>query len=256
MTALGVDGLTEVEPRGHVLVVRMVRTAKRNAVNRDLADALDLALNELDDNPQLWAGVLTGSGGFFCAGSDLTSLGDYSTGRGGEYGIIRRRRRKPLIAAVDGPALGGGLEIALACDLVVASTASRFGLPEVTIGVLPTCAALFRAPRSLPVNLAKQLVLTGEPISAERAFDAGFVNELAEPGNAEAAAIAMAERICQNAPLSVQGCVTAMNDVLGVNDDLGWDATMKALESLNGTADAAEGITAFFERRPPNWTGR
>ena len=107
MSALGVAGLTEVEQRGHVLVVRMVRTAKRNAVNRELADAIDLALNELDDNPDLWAGVLAGSGGFFCAGSDLTSLGDYSTERGGEYGVIRRRRRKPLIAAVDGPALGG-----------------------------------------------------------------------------------------------------------------------------------------------------
>lgn len=256
MTALAVAGLTEVEERDHVLVIRMVRTAKRNAVNRALADAVDLALNELDDNPELRAGVLTGSGGFFCAGSDLTSLGDYSTDRGGEYGIIRRRRRKPLIAAVDGPALGGGLEIALACDLVVASTASRFGLPEVTIGVLPTCAGLFRAPRSFPVNLARQLVLTGEPISAERAFAAGFVNEITEAGGAEAAAIAMAERICGNAPLSVQACVTAMNDILGMHDDLGWDATTSALESLNGTADASEGITAFFERRPPTWTGR
>jgi enoyl-CoA hydratase/carnithine racemase len=252
----GVAGLTEVEQRGHVLVIRMIRTAKRNAVDRTLADALDQALNELDDNPDLWAGVLAGSEGFFSAGSDLKSLGDYSTERGGEYGIIRRRRRKPLIAAVDGPALGGGLEIALACDSVVASTAARFGLPEVTIGVLPTCAGLFRGPRSFPVNLAKELVLTGEPISAERAHAAGFVNALTEPGEAERAAIAMAERICRNAPLSVQACVIAMNDILGNDDAFGWSATEAALESLNGTADASEGITAFSERRPPAWTGR
>ena len=118
----------------HVLVVRMARTAKRNAIDRAMADALDEALNELDDDTDLWAGVLTGTGEIFSAGSDLTSGGDYVTPRGGEYGIIRRERRKPLIAAVEGPALGGGLEIALACDLVVASTTATFGLPEVTIG--------------------------------------------------------------------------------------------------------------------------
>ena len=132
----------------------------------------------------LWAGVLTGTTDVFSAGSDLTAGGDYLTARGGEYGIIRRRRRKPLIAAVEGPALGGGLEIVLACDLVVAASTARFGLPEVSIGVVPTCAGLFRAPRALPLNVARQLILTGRPIDARRAYEVGFVNVLTEPGGA------------------------------------------------------------------------
>ena len=135
-------------------------------IDRAMADQLDEALNELDDDLELWAGVLTGTREMFSAGSDLTSGGDYVTERGGEYGIIRRQRRKPLIAAVEGFALGGGLEIVLSCDMVVASTEARFGLPEVSIGVIPTCAGLFRGPRALPRNVARQLILTGRPLDA------------------------------------------------------------------------------------------
>src|SRR5580700_523175 len=181
---------------GRVLVITMERAEKRNAVDRAMADALDDALSELDDDRDLWAGVLTGSGDVFSAGSDLTAGGDYVTARGGEYGIIRRRRRKPLIAAVEGPALGGGLEIVLACDLVVAASTARFGLPEVRIGVVPTCAGLFRAPRSLPLNLARQLILTGRPIEAQRAYDVGFVNLLVDPGQAVEGAMRLAQEIC------------------------------------------------------------
>jgi len=199
---------------GRVLVISMVRAAKRNAIDRAMAEALDAALNELDDDADLWAGVLTGTADVFSAGSDLTAAGDYVTERGGEYGIIRRRRRTPLIAAVEGPALGGGLEIVLACDLVVASDQARFGLPEVGIGVVPTCAGLFRGPRSLPLNLARQLILTGRPIDARRAFEVGFVNVLTEPGAAADEAIALARQICANAPVSVQACLAAVNDLL------------------------------------------
>jgi enoyl-CoA hydratase/carnithine racemase len=137
-----------------------------HAVDRELADALDEALNTLDDEDELSVGVLTGTSTVFSAGSDPTSGGDYVTERGGEYGIIRRQRRKPLIAAVGGRALGGGLEIVLSCDLVVASTSARFGLSEVRIGLIPTCGALFRSPNALPLNLARELILTGEPIDA------------------------------------------------------------------------------------------
>ena len=191
------SSLVERRREGRVLVVSMRRAAKRNAIDRAMADALDEALNELDDDDGLWAGVLTGTADVFSAGSDLTAAGDYVTERGGEYGIIRRTRRKPLVAAVEGPALGGGLEIALACDMVVAARTARFGLPEVRIGVVPTCAGLFRGPRAIPLNVARQLILTGRPIDAERAYELGFVNVLTEPGTALAEAERLAQEICE-----------------------------------------------------------
>src|SRR5829696_2862634 len=155
------DDMVRTEVSGHVLVVTMQREAKRNAVDRAMADALDDAFNRLEDDDDLWVGVLSGSDRFFSAGSDLTAGGDYVTERGGEYGLVRRHRAKPLIAAVEGPALGGGFELVLACDLVVAGRTARFGLPEVCIGVVAACGALFRAPRQLPLNVARQLVPTG-----------------------------------------------------------------------------------------------
>jgi enoyl-CoA hydratase len=240
---------------GHVLVITLQRESKRNAIDRHLANAIDGALNLLDDDDSLWAGVLTGTSTFFSAGSDLTALGDYVTERGGEYGIIRRNRRKPLIAAVEGFALGGGMEIVLACDLVVAASNARFGLPEVGIGVLPTCAGLFRAPQSLPLNLARELILTGAPIGAERAYNAGFVNVLCEPGQAATASLSLAHRICANAPLSVQACLAAINSRLATEAIEGWAATETAKEAILGTTDASEGVRSFLEKRAPTWTG-
>jgi enoyl-CoA hydratase len=160
--------LVTTHRRDRTLVISMHREHKRNAVDRALADAIDVALNLLDDDPDLWVGVLTGTSTVFSAGSDLACNGDYVTDRGGEYGVIRRERQKPLIAAVEGLALGGGFEIVLACDLVVASSTARFGLPEVSRGVLPTCGALFRGPTTLPLNLAREMILTGQPVSADR----------------------------------------------------------------------------------------
>jgi enoyl-CoA hydratase/carnithine racemase len=250
------EPLVHTRRHEHTFVISMQREAKRNAINRELADAIDAALDELDDDPDLWAGVLTGTGSVFSAGSDLTAGGDYVTARGGEYGIIRRRRNKPLVAAVEGPAFGGGLEIVLACDLVVASSSARFGLPEVTIGVVPTCAGLFRAPRAFPLNVARELILTGRPISADRAYAIGFVNRLTEPGEALTGALELCAAITANAPLSVQGCLQAINDRLADDDQRGWDVTTEAMARMQGSDDAAEGVKAFLEKRPPNWTGR
>jgi enoyl-CoA hydratase len=238
------------------MVVTMRREAKRNAVDRALADALSAALDQLDDDDAAWAGVLTGGSSFFSAGSDLRSGGDYDTERGGEYGIIRRQRRKPLIAAVEGFALGGGLEIVLACDLVVAARDARFGLPEVSIGVVPTCAGLFRAPQSFPLNLARELILTGQPIDAERAHAAGFVNVITESGAALDGAVDLAQRICRNAPLSVQACLAAINAQLAADDELGWAVTDTAMAAISGTEDSAEGVRSFLERRSPQWRAR
>jgi enoyl-CoA hydratase/carnithine racemase len=248
--------LVRTERHGHVLLIRMCREHKRNAVNRALADELDAAFNLLDDETGLWAGVLTGSDNVFSAGSDLTAGGDYVTERGGEYGLIRRERRKPLIAAVEGFALGGGLELVLACDLVVAGATARFGLPEVSRGVVPTCAGLFRGPRSLPVNLARELVLTGDPIGAERAHAVGFVNAVTEPGGAVERALTLAQRICANAPAAVQASLSAMDGWLAGGDELGWRVTGAAMTAIATSEDHQEGIRAFLEKRPPQWTGR
>jgi enoyl-CoA hydratase len=250
------QGLINTEQHGHVLVVSMQREAKRNAIDRAMADALDQAFNRLDDDHDLWVGILTGAPSIFSAGSDLNAGGDYVTERGGEYGLIRRIRRKPLIAAVEGPALGGGMEMVLSCDLVVAAMSASFGLPEVAIGALPSSGGLFRGPQVLPLNLARELILTGAPIDAERAHAAGFVNVVTPPGEALTGAMDLADRICKNAPLSVQACLGAINEAARRFDDEGWAATTQAGRSLVDTADMQEGIHAFLEKRPPRWIGR
>lgn len=248
-------GPVRTQVRGRVLVVTIDRPERRNAIDRATADGLDAALNRLEDDPDLWCGVITGAGGYFCAGSDLTANHDYVTPRGGEYGIVRRDRGTPLIAAVEGFALGGGMEIVMACDLVVAASDARFGLPEVRIGLLPTCGGLFRGPRALPVNVARELVLTGDPMTATRAHELGFVNRITLAGGALDGALRMAERICENAPVAVQACVRALDDALGGNT-LGWAATDAAKGTVLPSADAAEGVDAFLTKRPPEWTGR
>jgi enoyl-CoA hydratase/carnithine racemase len=249
------DDLVRVEAAGRVLVVTMQREGRRNAIDRGMADALDAAFNRLEDDDELWAGVLTGTDRFFSAGSDLTGGGDYLTERGGEYGLVRRQRRKPLIAAVEGPALGGGLELVLACDLVVAGRTARFGLPEVGIGVVAACGALFRAPRHFPLNVARQLVLTGDPLSAEDAYRLGFVNVLTEPGDAARGGRALADRICANGPVAVRASMAALEDVVAAGDAAGWAATATAVDRVRASADAEEGVRSFLEKRPPVWTG-
>jgi enoyl-CoA hydratase/carnithine racemase len=248
--------LVTTERIDHILVIRMCRENKRNSFDRALADALDAALNELDDDIDLWVGVLTGTPVVFSAGSDLTSRGDYDTERGGEYGLIRRRRRKPLIAAIEGFALGGGLELAMACDMVVAAENARLGLPEVRRGLVPTSAGLFRAPSSLPLNVARELILTGEPMSARRGYEVGFVNVVTEVGGALDAAVDLARKVCLNGPVAVQACVREINDALNADDESGWQATARAKEAIGASEDLHEGLRAFFEKRDPKWIGR
>jgi enoyl-CoA hydratase len=221
-----------------------------------MANELDVAFNKLEDDNDIWAGVLAADGPVFCAGSDLTADGDSVTPRGGEYGIIRRARRKPLVAAVEAAALGGGLELVLACDVVVASTTASFGLPEVKRGLIPTCAGLFRGPRALPLNLVREMVLTGDSIDADRACTAGLVNVIAKVGTAREEAIALAGRICANAPLAVQASLAAINALEMDIDDRGWQVTGDARAAIYRSDDYREGVAAFFERRPPRWTGR
>ncbi|MFC5337088.1 enoyl-CoA hydratase-related protein [Leucobacter denitrificans] len=236
------------------LVVTIDRYEKRNAIDRNTSEQIESALNELEDDSSLRAGVITGTGGVFCAGSDLKAeIGSNYMPRGGEYGVIRRRRTKPLIAAVEGVAFGGGFEIALACDLIVASREARFALPEATRGTLAASGGMFRAQRALPRNVANELLLTGEALSAERAYAFGFVNELCEPGKALSAAVEFARRIRKASPASIRATLAVRDQVWEHVEAVGWNATEEHLESVRRGPEMAEGIAAFFERRPPHW---
>lgn len=248
--------LVRTARRGPVLVVTLDREPKRNAINPAMSAGLDRALNLLEDDPELRVGVLQGAGTTFSAGTDLFETSGEPSERGGEYGLIRRHRSKPLVAAVEGPALGGGFEIVLACDLVVAGTSASFGFPEVSRGVVAACGGLFRAPRVLPVNVANQLLLTGDPISAARAHELGLVNLLVDPGVALEEAVRLAERICANAPIPVSESLRAAALASGLHDESGWETTREALEAVLVSEDLGEGLVAFHEKRTPQWQGR
>jgi len=251
-----VDSTVTTERHGRVLLVRIDRPHKRNAIDAATTAGLDAALNLLDDDPDLWAGVLVGTSVAFSAGTDLAAGAGPATSRGGKYGVVRRNRATPLIAAVEGVAYGGGFEIVLACDLVVAARTARFALPETARGLVANCGALFRAPRALPLNVAREMLLTGEPLDAERAWSLGLVNRLVEPGEAERAALELAERVCANAPVAQRLSLLAVAAAEEEREALGWAATERADVDVNASADAAEGVAAFREKRAPRWTGR
>ena len=197
----------------------MARQEKRNAVDRDLALALDAALNALEDDPALRAGVLTGTATVFSAGTDMYDPRDKSTPRGGEYGVIRRERSKPLIAAVEGPAVGGGFEIVLSCDLVVAAEDATFGLPETLRGLVATSGALFRAPRALPRHVAVELLLTGATLDRRARYDLGLVNRVVPTrhrGRGRRRAGAARSRA---GPLAVAETLRALRELAGRHED-------------------------------------
>lgn len=244
------------EVRDRILVVRLDRPEKRNAIDVEMALGIGAALDRLDDDPDLWVGVLTGTGSLFSAGTDLVNGKDARTERGGEYGLIRRERRTPLIAAVEGVAFGGGFEIALACDVIVAARDARFALPETRRGLVASSGALFRALRALPLPVVRDLLITGGELSGERAFGLGLVSRLAEPGAAYETAMAVAADICLSSPHAVSTTLAALAEQLTDADELGWRATAGAVEAIIGSVDMDEGVAAFLERRAPRWSGR
>lgn len=250
------DTVVEVERRSRVLIVTMRREEKRNALNPAITAGIDAAMNQLEDDPEIWCGILTGGTSVFSAGADLSIGPGDPTPRGGIVGLIQRQRSKPLIAAVEGLALGGGLELIFSCDLVVASSMAAFGLPEVKRGLMPDFGGVFRVARLLPPNVARELLLTGDRLSAERAERLGFVNVISEPGGALSAAVALADRICANAPLAIRESLGIVNRVVAGDEEELWSRSDAAHQRLLKTADMAEGVTAFFARRTPNWQGQ
>lgn len=241
---------------GNVLTICIDRPERRNAIDSGIAAGLDAALNRLDDDPRLWVGILTGTSTMFSAGTDLVHGSGAPTARGGEYGLMRRRRHKPLVAAVEGWAAGGGFELALACDLIVASTASKFALPEARRGLVATAGGLFRGPRALPLNIAREMLLTGLPLDAERAYSLGVVNQLAAPGDALAVATRLARQICEASPVAVQETLRALDDQTEAADAEGWRVTARAWGVVGASDDRREGVAAFLSKRKPSWRGR
>jgi enoyl-CoA hydratase len=246
----------ETTRHGRVLVIRLDREAKRNAINAEITAGLDAALNDLEDDPDLWCGILTGGTTVFCAGADLSAGPGEPTERGGIAGLITRTRAKPLIAAVEGLALGGGLELVLCCDLVVAARTAAFGFPEVKRGLMPDFGGAFRISRALPANVARELLLTGENLDAERMERLGFVNRLTAPGEALAGGLLLAEAINANAPLGVRASLNLANHEINGDETSAWRRSDSAHQRLLESADVAEGLNAFFERRPARWSGR
>ncbi len=254
--------IVEYEQRGHVAVLTINRPEARNAVNGEVAAGIEAAIDRIEADDDTWVGVLTGAGSVFCAGADLKAIssgqaGGLNTERGGFAGLVRRERSKPIIAAVDGRALAGGCEIALACDLIVASKAAQFGLPEVKRSLVAAGGGLFRLPKALPTKIALELVLTGDPITAERAYELGMINELVEEGAAVDAAVALAERICVNAPLAVRESRHVVLKALGTDSEKElWDLSNAAFAKVAQSEDFGEGPRAFIEKRAPQWKGR
>lgn len=257
--------MIDYRKEGNVAVITINRPDARNAVNTDVAKGLEDAVDKLEADDEVWVGILTGSktskGYIFCAGADLKQMsvdpGGMMTERGGFAGFVKRTRTKPIIAAVDGPALAGGTEIVLACDLVVASKTAVFGVPEVKRNLLAAAGALFRLPRKLPRNIAMELVLTGRlDFPAERAHHFGLVNVLTEEGQALEGARKLAAQISENAPLAVRESRRVLLEATDKPDEVGWEMSATGMAKMFGTEDFNEGLAAFVQKRAPQWKGK
>lgn len=253
------DAPVLTQRRDGVLLITLNRPDARNAVNLALAEGIAAGLDELDADDALSAGVLTGAGAGFCAGMDLKAFvaGERPwVGDRGFAGIVQRASRKPLIAAVEGFAVAGGLEVALACDLIVAARGAKLGIPEVKRSLVAAAGALLRLPRRLPYGVAMELALTGDPISAERGHELGLVNRLVDPGGALDAALDLAERIARNGPLALAATKLILERQFAWSEGEFWARQGEIAGPVLVSEDAREGAVAFSEKREPVWRGR
>lgn len=247
------------ERRGNVLVITLNRPEVRNAVNKGLAEGVAAALDELDADDGLTAAIVTGTGGYFCAGMDLGAFAKgespWIDGRG-FAGITQRASAKPVIAAIEGFAVAGGLEIALSCDLIVAAKGAKMGIPEAKRSLVAAAGGLLRLPRRMPYHAVMELALTGDPMPAERFHDFGVVNRLAEPGEALDVALGLAEQLAKNGPLALIASKRIIEEQVDWSLEEMWQKQGEIAGPVLTSEDAREGAVAFKERRDPVWKSR
>ena len=247
------------ERRGNVLLITINRPEVRNAVNAAVAAGIAGALEELDGDAELSVGILTGAGGFFCAGMDLGAFVKGESpwfGDRGFAGIAQRASRKPLIAAIEGFAVAGGMEIALACDLIVAARGAKMGIPEAKRSLIAAAGALLRLPKRMPYHVVMELALTGEPMLAERFHELGLVNRLAEPGDAVEQALQLAAKLAENGPLALVASKRILQEQFDWSTAEMWEKQGAISGPVMASEDAKEGASAFKEKREPVWKGR
>jgi enoyl-CoA hydratase len=258
--------IVQYEAHGHIALITLNRPEARNAVNGDVAQGVEAAIDQMEDDPNIWVGILTANTAgqerpVFCAGADLKAInsgnaGGLGTARGGFAGFVYRERKKPVIVAVDGLATAGGCEIVLGADLVVATTRSSFGLAEVKRNLIAGAGGLFRLPRAIGRAAAMEVILTGDPLPASRAYELGLVNRLVEPGKAVEAAMELAGKICESAPLAVWASRKVVIASTSADEAALIDLTNQEFGGIMRSEDTKEGLTAFIEKRPPNWQGK
>jgi enoyl-CoA hydratase len=247
-----------LDVRDGIFVLVLNRPTAKNAFNLELSRALSDAVDRFESDPKLLVAVITGAGSTFSSGADLKALlaGErpHTEARGG-FGILRRPPDKPLIAAVEGFAVAGGFELALCADLIVAARDAKFGLPEVKRGLVATGGGLFRLPRRIPYHLAMEMALGGETVSAARLFEVGLVNRVVDPGAALSAALELAAKIAENAPLALRATKQIMARSYEWSGDSAWSEQRRYADTALRSADAKEGPRAFAEKRRPVWKG-
>jgi enoyl-CoA hydratase/carnithine racemase len=249
----------EFEVSDGVAVITIARPEVRNAIDKATADAIKDAVDEIDARDDITIAILTGAGGFFSAGMDLKSVsagGERPINERGFAGIASQPPRKPIIAAVEGKALGGGFELALACDIIIAADDVQFGLPEVKRGLVAAAGGVTRLPRRIPQNIAMEAAITGDPISVQKAAEFGLVNQVTPPGETLAAARALAEKVAANAPLAVRASKRLVVESADWDVDDLLDKQQAIVQPIRDSQDAQEGMKAFAEKRPPKWKGK
>jgi enoyl-CoA hydratase len=251
-------GVVELERRDHIAILTLNRPEARNAISPEVSQAMAGFLDDIEADAALRAVVVTGRGEVFSAGADLKVVAsgranDIARGKGGFAGLVTRDFPKPVIAAVNGPALAGGFEIVLSCDLVIAADTARFGIPEVKRGLMAAAGGLIRLPKRVPLAMALELAMTGDPIDAQRAFALGLVNRVVPGAAVLDEAIALANLIGENSPIAVRNSRRLVREAAELSEADGWERTFELMMPVFESGDAVEGATAFAEKRPPVW---